>query len=141
MTIFEQFWPLRILLALAFVAFLGWYFYILLGKMLIERYIGDGDWRRGLLKFAAAVAVAWATLRLIHMFAFMLWEGLPVGNEYERLSSRYSDACLDTYQVDKNSYQTDVDWHAGAGVCEPLYRSLRRLYPRPSWLFGNAPQL
>lgn len=135
----NHYWPFRIAFALAAIAFFGWYFYYVIGHIVVGAYIGDGDWKRGLLKFGVAVAAGLFTVKLLQMFAFMLWEGLPLANQYEDTAARYHDACQITYQTDENSSETDTDWHDGPGVCAPLYRHVRQLYPRPSWLFGRPP--
>jgi hypothetical protein len=135
-----DFWPVRGLLALVYVVLFGAYLYLLIGHGFVKGYIGSGDWKKGLVKVAATVVVTWFTIRALQMFAFWLWEGLPVANKYERVASRYSDLCTTEYQTGENEWQTDTDWHAGDRVCAPLYQRLRHLHPPPTWLFGSAPQ-
>ena len=134
---FLELWPVRLLFAFAFVAFFGAYFYLAIGRGFIEKYLGEGDWRRGATKFVAVIAVAWVTLRAVQLFAFSLWQGLPAADAYTRTSERYSVLCTVTYQTGENESETDTDWHAGDRVCAPLYQRLRYLHPRPAWIFGN----
>lgn len=131
-------WPLRFLLtvvSIAVVGFFGYFFWV----AIVLTYVGDGDWKKGFLKFAVSAVAAWFFIAGVHQFTFWLWEAGPTGNQYEAVDQRYSDLCTTQEEVDYGQWETDVDWHAGDGVCAPLERRLHRLYPGPVWLFGQRP--
>lgn len=134
--LFVEYWPLRTVTALVAIVVLG-FFVLAVALAVVRSYLGEGDWRKGLKRFAVSALAAWFLTTAARHFAFWLWEAGPYGSQYEAVAQRYTDLCTSQQQVDYQQWETDVDWHAGDNICAPLERRLQRLYPGPAWLFGN----
>lgn len=137
---FFELWPVRAVIVIGLIAIYGVYAYAMV-VLVIRYYIGDGEWKKGLLKTAAAVAALWVALRFFHLFAFWIWDATPVANQFDETRNRYDDLCTAFIRDDENSGHQENDWHAGDRICYDLAKQVYVLYPRPAWLFGTAPNL
>jgi hypothetical protein len=137
--VFLQYWPLRVVVTVAMIAFLGIFVYAI-AIAVVRGYLGEGDWQKGITRFVVAALAAWFFTVTVRHYAFWMWEAGPYGTQYEAVDQRYTDLCTSEDEVDYGVYETDADWHAGDDVCAPLERRLHRLYPGPAWLFGNRPE-
>jgi hypothetical protein len=135
---FFDFGLVRLVMALGLIGVYGWFAYWL-WVLVVRTYLGDGDWKKGLGKFAASVLVVWFSVWVVHLSAYWLWSVTPGASSYNAVVERFQLLCTVEIQDDETQGHREIDWHAGDEVCAPLNRQVNRLYPGPTWLFGNRP--
>ena len=131
--------PIKIVEVIFLLGVYGWFVYRL--GIVLFLFVGGDNHKLALLRIISVVAFAWFFLWVAHMAAFWVWDATPLSARYDAADSSYRKLCGTYVQDDENSGHFENDWHGGYETCQPLSRELYRAYPRPSWLFGDAPDL
>jgi len=88
---------------------------------------------------AAGIASYWFGTSLFQGAAFLIWEAAPWSLSYVDTIDKYRELCQDHIQDDQSSWHYETDWHTGRGICQPLQLRVRRMFPRPEYIFGPNP--